>query len=244
MDLFFSKEPVVLDSIYIQHLQQNSWFSHLAEPFQNFIIEHGKKHIFEKNAAVFSAQDRFDGVYGVLEGSISLGYIDVNGNEAIAAIAEPIMWFGEISLIDQQPRSHDAIALKKSVVLQIPAQPLDDFLLQNPYYWYYFALLTSQKLRYVFLERIAIQTQSITQRLAQRLLFILEGYGNRSFIQDFSIQISQDQLANMLTVSRLTVNQELNLFEKQGVIHLGFKKIEVIDLDRLRKLATVGHLKA
>jgi len=243
MDLFFTQEPAVLDSIYIQHLQKNSWFSHLAEPFQNFIIEHGKKHIVEKNAAVFSAQDRFDGVYGVLEGSISLGYIDVNGNEAIAAIAEPIMWFGEISLIDQQPRSHDAIALKKSVVLQIPAQPLNDFLLQNPYYWDYCAQLTSQNLRYVFLEQIAIQTQSITQRLAQRLLFILEGYGNRSFIQDFSIQISQDQLANMLTVSRQTVNQELNLFEKQGVIQLGFKKIEVIDLDRLRKLATVGHLK-
>ncbi|OBY74633.1 Crp/Fnr family transcriptional regulator [Acinetobacter gyllenbergii] len=234
----------MLDRVYIQHLQQNSWFSHLAEPFQNFIIQHGKKHIVEKNAAVFKAQDIFDGVYGVLEGSISLGYIDVNGNEAIAAIAEPIMWFGEISLIDQQPRSHDAIALKKSVVLQIPAQSLNDFLLQNPYYWYYFALLTSQKLRYVFLEQIAIQTQSISQRLAQRLLFILEGYGNRALIQDFSIQISQDQLANMLTVSRQTVNQELNQFEKQGVIQLGFKKIVVLDLERLRILATASHLKA
>ncbi|WP_026040201.1 MULTISPECIES: Crp/Fnr family transcriptional regulator [unclassified Acinetobacter] len=233
----------MLDHIYIQHLQQNSWFSHLAEPFQNFIIEYGKKQIVEKNAAVFSAQDKFDGVYGVLEGSISLGYIDVNGNEAIAAIAEPIMWFGEISLIDQQPRSHDAIALKKSVVLKIPAQPLNDFLLKNPYYWYYFALLTSQKLRYVFLEQIAIQTQSISQRLAQRLLFILEGYGNRAQIQDFSIQISQDQLANMLTISRQTVNQELNLFEKQGIIRLGFKKIEVIDIVRLRQLAAVGYIK-
>lgn len=233
----------MLDRVYIQHLQQNSWFSHLAEPFQNFIIQHGKKHIVEKNAPVFKAQDIFDGVYGVLEGSISLGYIDVNGNEAIAAIAEPIMWFGEISLIDQQPRSHDAVALKKSVVLQIPAQALHDFLLQNPYYWYYFALLTSQKLRYVFLEQIAIQTQSISQRLAQRLLFILEGYGNRALIQDFSIQISQDQLANMLTVSRQTVNQELNQFEKQGVIQLGFKKIVVLDLERLRILATASHLK-
>lgn len=233
----------MLDAIYIKHLHQNAWFSHLDLPFQNFIIEHGKKYNIEKNAAVFHAQDPFDGVYGVLEGSISLGYIDVNGNEAIAAIAEPVMWFGEISLIDQQPRSHDAIALKKSVVLQIPAQPLKAFLLQNPYYWYYFALLTSQKLRYVFLEQIAIQTQSISQRLAQRLLFILEGYGNRSCIQDFNIQISQDQLANMLTISRQTVNQELNLFEKQGIIQLGFKKIEVIDIEKLKKVAAVGYLK-
>lgn len=233
----------MLEAVHIKHLQQNSWFSHLAKPFQDFIIQHGKKYMVEKNSAVFSAQDVFDGVYGVLEGSISLGYIDVNGNEAIAAIAEPIMWFGEISLIDKQPRSHDAIALKKSMVLQIPAQQLNELLEQHPYYWYYFALLTSQKLRYVFLEQIAIQTQSITQRLAQRLLFILEGYGNRAHIQDFNIHISQDQLANMLTISRQTVNQELNLFEKQGVIQLGFKKIEVNDLEKLRKLAAVGYIK-
>ncbi|ATZ67169.1 Crp/Fnr family transcriptional regulator [Acinetobacter haemolyticus] len=232
----------MLDPIYIRHLQQNAWFSQLTEPFQQFVIEHGKKLVIEKNAAVFHAQDQFDGVYGVLEGSISLGYIDVNGNEAIAAIAEPIMWFGEISLIDNQPRSHDAIALKKSVVLQIPGEPLKEFLLKNPYYWYYFALLTSQKLRYVFLEQIAIQTQMISQRLAQRLLFILEGYGNRASINDLNIQISQDQLANMLTVSRQTVNQELNHFEKQGVIQLGFKKIQVIDLNKLKLLSTKGTL--
>ncbi len=231
---------IVLEHAYIQRLQQNSWFSRLDKPFQEFIIEHSKKQSVEKNTAVFNAQDKFDGVYGVLEGSISLGYIDVNGNEAIAAIAEPIMWFGEISLIDKQPRSHDAIALKRSVVLQIPAEPLKQLLDQHPYYWYYFALLTSQKLRYVFLEQIAIQTQSITQRLAQRLLFILEGYGNRSSIQDLNIHISQDQLANMLTVSRQTVNQELNVFEKQGVIQLGFKKIDVLNLEGLRMLASSG----
>lgn len=74
------------------------------------------------------------------------------------------------------------------------------------------------------------------------MLFILEGYGNRSSIQDLNIQISQDQLANMLTVSRQTVNQELNAFEKQGIIQLGFKKIIVINLDGLRHLAAVNNL--
>jgi hypothetical protein len=39
---------------------------------------------------------------------------------------------------------HDAIALKKSTVLHIPAKPLNELLKDNPYYWYYFARLTSQ----------------------------------------------------------------------------------------------------
>jgi len=230
-------DGLILDLIYIKRLKENTWFSVLPETFQKFILEYGKQITFEKNSYVFHAQDEFDGIYTVLEGSISLGYVDVNGNEALSAIAEPIMWFGEISLIDHEPRSHDAIALKKSTVLHIPAKPLNDLLKDNPYYWYYFARLTSQKLRYVFLEQIAIQTRSLSQRLAQRLLFILEGYGNHLIVQERQIHISQDQLANMLTVSRQTINHELNLLEKQNIIKISFRKIEILDIEKLNLIA-------
>lgn len=230
-------DGLILDLIYINRLKENTWFSVLPETFQKFILEYGKQITFEKNSYVFHAQDEFDGIYTVLEGSISLGYVDVNGNEALSAIAEPIMWFGEISLIDHEPRSHDAIALKKSTVLHIPAKPLNDLLKDNPYYWYYFARLTSQKLRYVFLEQIAIQTRSLSQRLAQRLLFILEGYGNHLIVQERQIHISQDQLANMLTVSRQTINHELNLLEKQNIIKISFRKIEILDIEKLNLIA-------
>ncbi len=230
-------DGLILDLIYINRLKENTWFSVLPEAFQKFILEHGKQITFEKNSYVFHAKDKFNGIYTVLEGSISLGYVDVNGNEALSAIAEPIMWFGEISLIDHEPRSHDAIALKKSTVLHIPAKPLNELLKDNPYYWYYFARLTSQKLRYVFLEQIAIQTRSLSQRLAQRLLFILEGYGNHLIVQERQIHISQDQLANMLTVSRQTINHELNLLEKQNIIKISFRKIEILDMEKLNLIA-------
>ncbi|MPS60311.1 Crp/Fnr family transcriptional regulator [Acinetobacter sp.] len=233
----FFTDGLILDLIYINRLKENTWFSVLPETFQNFILEYGKQITFEKNSYIFRAQDKFNGIYTVLEGSISLGYVDVNGNEALSAIAEPIMWFGEISLIDHEPRSHDAIALKKSTVLHIPAKPLNDLLKDNPYYWYYFARLTSQKLRYVFLEQIAIQTRSLSQRLAQRLLFILEGYGNHLIVQERQIHISQDQLANMLTVSRQTINHELNLLEKQNIIKISFRKIEILDMEKLNLIA-------
>lgn len=39
---------IVLEHAYIQHLQQNSWFSRLDKPFQEFIIEHSKKQSVEK----------------------------------------------------------------------------------------------------------------------------------------------------------------------------------------------------
>lgn len=102
-----------------------------------------------------------------------------------------------------------------------------------------FCTFNQPKLRYVFLEQIAIQTRSISQRLAQRLLFILEGYGNHILIQDHHIQISQEQLANMLTTSRQTINHELSLLEKQNIIKIAFRKIEILDIEKLKVIAQV-----
>ena len=79
----FFMDDRILDLIYINRLKENTWFSVLPETFKILFLEHGKQITFEKNSYVFHAQDLFDGIYTVLAGSISLGYVDVNGNEAL-----------------------------------------------------------------------------------------------------------------------------------------------------------------
>ncbi|WP_163120800.1 Crp/Fnr family transcriptional regulator [Acinetobacter portensis] len=221
----------------IKQLENNVWFSELPPIFQTFIL--GKSQLLhaEKDQKIFLSGDIFNGLYAVLEGSVRLGYIDIQGKEAVAAIVEPIMWFGEISLVDQQPRSHDAIATRKSVILHIHAQEMIQLLNDHPQFWFYIAKLTSQKLRFAFLELISIQTQTIYQRLAQRLLVILGGYGNHLHIENNIIHLSQEQLAQMLVCSRQTINQELQNLEKQGVIKVTFKRIEVLDNEKLHRIA-------
>lgn len=227
----------MLDEQYLPHLNNNLWYSQLEPSFQQFILEHS--HMLEvlKDQSIFLSGDTFNGLYAVLEGAVRLGYIDIQGKEAIAAIAEPIMWFGEISLVDQQPRSHDAIAVQKSVILHLPSANLQLLLQQHPQFWFHIAQLTSQKLRFAFLELISFQTQNIKQRLAQRLLFILNGYGNHLSIEQNSIHLSQEQLAQMLVCSRQTVNQELQELEKQGVLKVAFRKIEILDFNLLHQIA-------
>lgn len=229
----------MLDEQYLPHLNNNLWYSQLEPSFQQFILEHS--HMLEvlKDQSIFLSGDTFNGLYAVLEGAVRLGYIDIQGKETVAAIAEPIMWFGEISLVDQQPRSHDAIAVQKAVILHLPSANLQLLLQQHPQFWFHIAQLTSQKLRFAFLELISFQTQNIKQRLAQRLLFILNGYGNHLSIEQNSIHLSQEQLAQMLVCSRQTVNQELQELEKQGVLKVAFRKIEILDFNLLHQIAHV-----
>ena len=227
----------MLDPQYLPHLNNNYWFAQLSPDFQRYILEHAHLQHVQKEQRIFLSGDVFDGMYAVLEGAVRLGYIDIQGKEAVAAIAEPIMWFGEISLVDQQPRSHDAIAIQKSTILHLPSASIQQLLYDHPQFWFHIAQLTSQKLRFAFLELISIQTQNISQRLAQRLLFILNGYGNHIEIEQHSIHMSQEQLAQLLVCSRQTVNQELQELEKRGVLKLAFRKIEILDTALLHQIA-------
>ena len=227
----------MIEPLHLLQLNKNFWYSGLDQHFKHFICGHAHIRQIEKDYRVFLSGDVFNGIYAVLDGAIQLGYIDIHGKEAIAAIAEPIMWFGEISLVDAQPRSHDAIALKKSTILHIPAAAIQQLLKQHPEFWFHIAQLTSQKLRYAFMELISLQTQSLNQRLAQRLLFILNGYGNHLEIQQDTIHISQEQLAQLLNCSRQSVNQALQYLEKMQIIKIAFKQIEILDLKLLHQVA-------
>ncbi|WP_010114852.1 Crp/Fnr family transcriptional regulator [Acinetobacter sp. P8-3-8] len=218
-------------------LQNNVWYSQLPSLFQDYITQHATHLYIERDQAVFHHGDPFDGIYAVIQGKIRLGYIDIEGNQSIAAIVEPIMWFGEISLVDQQPRSHHAIAVEKSTILKVSSTAIEQILKEQPQFWFHIAQLTSQKLRIAFLELIAIQTLNISQRLAQRLLFILNGYGNHVHIENHIIHLSQEQLAQMLMCSRQTINQELHLLEQQGILKIAFRKVEILDVQKLHALA-------
>ena len=222
---------------YLQQLHNNYWFAQLDPDARQFILQHAQVLHYDKEQLVFAAGDAYDGIYAILEGSVRIAHIDLQGQEAVTLIAEPIMWFGEISLIDRQPRSHHTITAKKSVLLRLNTHDLNQYLQQQPSFWFHIAQLTSQKLRFAFLELVSLQIQSISQRLAQRLLFILSGYGNHIATDNYIIHLSQEQLAQMLVCSRQTINQELQTMEKLGVIQVSFKKIEVLDRNKLQQLA-------
>lgn len=230
-----------MEQLYLDKLKNNMWFNTLAETFQNFILKKARLLYLEKNQHIFHTGDSFNGIYAVLDGSVYLGHTDQEGSEAIIAFANPIMWFGEISLIDQKPRSHDAITIHKSVLLHIYSKDLELLLHSHPIFWFHVAQLTAQKLRITFLELASIQTQSISQRIAQRLLFILNGYGNHIKIENNVIHLSQEQLAHMLVCSRQTINQELQKLERLGVLKVSFKKIEIMNYDQLNNIALPTH---
>ena len=94
----------------------------------------------------------------------------------------------------------------------------------------------SHKLRLAF---IALEDMSLlpaAPRLARRLLLIAENYGESEPRR--VLQLAQEQLALMLSLSRQTTNQILKELQAQGVVQLTYGEIEILDFAHLRRLAT------
>jgi CRP-like cAMP-binding protein len=53
------------------------------------------------------------------------------------------------------------------------------------------------------------------------------------------LQLPQEQLASMLSLSRQTTNQILKELQGQGILDLRYGEIEILDAERLRALAIV-----
>jgi CRP/FNR family cyclic AMP-dependent transcriptional regulator len=98
--------------------------------------------------------------------------------------------------------------------------------------------LMSQKLRLTVISLEQLSLMPAPARLAHRLLMIAAGYGELDPPRRV-LQLPQEQLASMLSLSRQTTNQILKEFQGQGIVNLKYGEIEILDAERLRALAIV-----
>ncbi|WP_282362573.1 Crp/Fnr family transcriptional regulator [Pseudomonas sp. PS01300] len=217
-------------------LRQGHWFKQLPATLQDSLLHLARPVSLEAGACLFQRGDPPCGLYAVLDGAIRIGAVSAQGKEAVLTLIEAPHWFGEICLFDDQPRTHDAYAEGVTHLLRVPQGALVKLLDAQPHYWREFALLMSHKLRLAF---VALEQQSLMSaapRVAYRLLQIAAGYGEVEGARRV-LQLSQEQLALMLALSRQTTNQILKALEQDGVLRLSYGEIEILDPARLALMA-------
>jgi CRP/FNR family transcriptional regulator, cyclic AMP receptor protein len=224
-------------SAHKELLRQGRWYSGLPEAFQDALLQRAAVRRLAPGERLFARGDPPGGLFATVDGLIRICSTTEEGKEVLLTIQEPPSWFGEIAVFDRQPRTHDAYAAGEAVVLHVPTKALDDLLAQQPAWWRDLGLLVTQKLRLAFLAMEDAATQPLPARLARRLVLMADGYGDWHDRRLRALEVSQEQLASMLSTSRQTVNGALKDFEAKGLVRVAYGRIEVVDLDGLRALA-------
>ncbi|MGG7647599.1 MULTISPECIES: Crp/Fnr family transcriptional regulator [unclassified Pseudomonas] len=224
--------------VWRSRLETGQWFSHLPVPLKDSLLAVARVRRLASGQLLFKRGDPPCGLYAVLEGAVRIGAVSEQGKEALLSLVESPHWFGEICLFDGQPRTHDAYAVGQCSLLHIPQATLLKLLDQQPVYWRQLALLMSHKLRLTFINLEQLSLMPAQARLAHRLLMIAEGYGEIDPPRRV-LQLPQEQLASMLSLSRQTTNQLLKDLQGQGILNLKYGEIEILDAQRLRMLAII-----
>ncbi|CAI8909341.1 Crp/Fnr family transcriptional regulator [Pseudomonas serbica] len=224
--------------VWRPRLLRGQWFSHLPVSLQDSLLAVARVRRLSAGQRLFQRGDPPCGLYAVLEGAVRIGAVNEQGREALLSLVEAPHWFGEICLFDGQARTHDAFGLGPCTLLHIPQIALLALLDEQPVHWRQLALLMSQKLRLTFINLEQLSLMPAPMRLAHRLLMIAEGYGEIDEPRRV-LQLPQEQLASMLSLSRQTTNQILKDLQGQGMLKLGYGEIEILDVQRLRALIAV-----
>ncbi len=218
-------------------LATDAWFAACDPALQQALLAHAEHCMLADGEALFARGAAADGLCCVTAGALRIGSLQADGGEVLLAYLEPYQWFGEISMLDDQPRTHDAVADGPTELLLVPRAPLHDWLAAHPAHWRDLARLACAKLRTVFTVLEDIALLPLEQRLAKRLWLVAHGNGSRPGQPRRQIRLPQEQLALMMGVSRQSVNRALRAMEAQGLLALRYGGIELLDMARLATAA-------
>lgn len=225
------------DHFALQLREHSHWFAALSASQQQQLLAQAKLVQLGAGQRLFSRGDEFDGIYVLLSGALLIAGVHSSGREALLTIVEAGDWIGEIALFDRKARTHDATASVACQLLQLNHSALQQLVQQDPLWWQRFGQLLTEKMRLVFqaLEDMSLLPASV--RLARRLLMLC-----RLHQQDerYLIPVQQEQLGQLLSLSRQTINQLLQQLVASGVIRTSYGEIEVLDLKLLKQAAEVA----
>jgi len=224
-------------------MEANPWFASMARAQREALLGAVELVHLRRGAMVFRQGDPVHaagaGFFGLAAGMIKISTLRQDGREAILAVLEPGNWFGEISLIDGSPRTHDATALSALDLLVLPAEAFAQQM-QGAAFARAVAALLAARVRGLYGLMEDATLRGLRARVARRLLTLSHGDVTQSPVARASIRLPQEALAMMLGVTRQTLSKELNALADEGLIGLGYGQIELLAPEALRRLGSTA----
>ena len=112
----------------LEILAQIDLFSGLPAGHLRRVVDIGVEEQYRSSATIFSEGEPGDKFYMVLEGAVRISRIVPGMGEEALAVLRPGNYFGEMSLIDDAPRSATAMCHEKCRLFVVNRRDLEDLL--------------------------------------------------------------------------------------------------------------------
>ena len=193
---------------------------------------------YARGEVIFLEGDEGTALCLIAEGRIRIQLTGTDGREVVINVYGPGEIFGELALLDGEPRSADAIAQEASRVFWLQRDDFVAFLDSHPRAAMTMLASLSRRLRHTTRVVQDATFRDVPARLA-RVLLDLAARNGQAVEPGIRIEsrLTQGELAAMVGASRETVNRALRGFEQRGWIRWEANRILILRPDLLRKRA-------
>jgi CRP-like cAMP-binding protein len=194
-----------------------------------------RERAYPKGSVILFQDDPGDSLFVLRAGRVKVVLIGEDGREVILGVLEPGAHFGELALIDDQPRSAHVIAMDDSQLLILRREDFRRRVEANPTVAW--ALLTelSRRLRRADVKIGGLVLLDVPGRIARLLLDLADESGSDAIDKPLTHQT----IAQMIGASRETVSRAMKEFQDSGLITVERRRIAVGDRDALEKRSQV-----
>ena len=174
----------------------------------------------------------------VASGCIAVDHIDASGQHFLLSMYGPGDITSLIRLLTDAPFHFGFHAREPSTVVHLPCDAMMTVLDAHPILWKDLCLLMLARTHQSILLQQQRSSGQVTQMVADSVVQLARARGQDGAARARGgVQVSQTELAAMLSVSRQTINKVLQALCQAGLLRVHYGRLEGINLGRLERVA-------
>ena len=191
---------------------------------------------FPKGEAIFREGDKADKLYFILEGEIEI-FIKIRKAQKLLAIMKKGEIFGEMAVVDAQPRSATVVAKTNTQCLGLTSAQLENIVIQKPPFALKLIRLLSHRLREANQHISELIIKDKEKQIMTFIYLYAKKHGEKSFkgmkigVEDL-IEVANSRLGHEKGEIRKTIHL---LVEKNYLAYSVLGQEEVILMEKLEK---------
>ena len=214
-------------------LQKVPLFSQLGPADLQRVLDLARERAYPKNSVILFEDDPGDALYVVKDGQVKVVLIGEDGREVILSVLGPGEFFGEMALIDDEPRSAHVIAMDDSALLVLRREDFQGLLAETPAIALSMLRELTRRLRRVDEKVGSLVLLDVNGRVASLLLELSQEAGGDRITR----RLTHHTIAQMIGSSRETVSRTMRELVDKGFIEVSRRDIVIRDRAALEQAA-------
>jgi len=200
-------------------------FAELGDEHIASLARYATRRRYPKDTVVFFENEEGDTFFMIIEGRIKVTILGDDGREIILSVLGPGDFFGEMALLDNEPRSATTIAIEEAELLLLSRSDFQSVVAENQSITGALIKILTGRLRRANHQISTLALLDVYGRVARALLDMAREEGRR--LKDGRMafrRATHQEIANRIGTTRETVTRMLKDLERQGMVHVEGKE--------------------